>query len=199
MKKNLLLVGILATVLTTSAFASTYDTSISSFKTRADAIVKEVNSFKPTGTYQQQMTSYRAIDLKIDRLDNDMDYYENTLKRDYRAGKINYNTYRSLDRQLETIEYSFDDLDDELKYKIRSVNTPAYVTGATTNAPNAPAANNNTANNGYYQGNGYYDDDFNDYYDDDRYDDDRYDDDRYDDDRYDDDRYDHDDRYGYDD
>lgn len=177
MKKALLLVGIIATTLSTSAFASTYNTKINSFKTRADIIIKEVNNFQASGTYQDMFKKYRDIDLKIDTLDNDMDYYENTLERDYRAGKLNYNSFISLDRQLETIEYSFEDLDDVLEYKIRMSNTqsPNYNNTPTSpNYNNAPYSQENYYDDDYYYGNGYYD--FDDYYDDDDFDD-YYDDD----------------------
>lgn len=103
---------------TTPPANTSTNTNIKNFQSRATALINEVKSLKPASSYQARLNQYRSLNAKIDTLDRDMDYYEDSIERDYRAGRITYSTFINLDRQLEAIEHSIDNLDDTLEYKL---------------------------------------------------------------------------------
>lgn len=94
------------------------NTNIKNFQSRATALINEVKALKPASSYQARLNQYRSLNAKIDTLDRDMDYYEDSIERDYRAGKLSYDSFIKLDRELNRIENSIDNLDDTLEYKL---------------------------------------------------------------------------------
>lgn len=107
-----------AQTTTTPPASTSTNANIKKFQSRATALINEVNALKPASSYQARLNQYRALNIKIDTLDRDMDYYEDSIERDYRAGRLSYNSFIALDRELNRIENSIDHLDDTLEYKL---------------------------------------------------------------------------------
>ncbi len=93
----------------------TYDSyveKIGKLDDKADQLVKDVQNHRPAHGQNNNKQAWKAIERKIDDLDDEIDDMEDALERDYRNGYLTSAQYKELDRTLDRVDDKIDDLDD---------------------------------------------------------------------------------------
>lgn len=89
-----------------------YLDQIAALDKRADKLVQEAESYSPAQGSANNKQAWRALERKIDELDDELDDLEDAIERDYRAGKLTAADFRALDKELDRVDHKIDDLDD---------------------------------------------------------------------------------------
>ena len=89
-----------------------YVKQIEALDAKADQRQKDVENYKPAKGEHNNKQAWRAIERKLDALDDEIDALEDAIERDYKAGKLTGSEYRDLNKQLDKVDDRVDDLDD---------------------------------------------------------------------------------------
>ena len=89
-----------------------YVKQIEALDAKADQRQKDVENYKPAKGEHNNTQAWRAIERKLDALDDEIDALEDAIERDYKAGKLTGSEYRDLNKQLDKVDDRVDDLDD---------------------------------------------------------------------------------------
>lgn len=84
------------------------DATVKDLNTRADALVAEADAVQYPGNLNSAISTYMNYNQQFEMLEHEIDMYENQKELEYRNGTIDWNTWRMIDVQLETIEQKLD-------------------------------------------------------------------------------------------
>ena len=84
------------------------DATVKDLNTRADALVAEADAVQYPGNLNSAISTYMSYNQQFEMLEHEIDMYENQKELEYRNGTIDWNTWRMIDVQLETIEQKLD-------------------------------------------------------------------------------------------
>lgn len=89
-----------------------YVDKIAKLDSRVDQLEKEAGNYRPAHGSGNHKQAWKAVERKIDDLDDELDALEDALERDYRDGYLTSAQYRELDKSLDRVDEKLDDLDD---------------------------------------------------------------------------------------
>ena len=102
---------------TTTTSTSADEKKITSYKTEAKALKKEITNTKLASTKNERRTQYRTLERKIEKIEDKLEKIEDKWEDKYRDGKASRSTYRSIEKKVEAVEDYLDTLEDYLDEK----------------------------------------------------------------------------------
>ena len=100
-----------------SANTSSISSTISGYESEAESILSSINNITTPSNRDDALSLYREWESKIESLDNELDYYDDTLERMYKRGELSRSDYNSYERQIEAIENTLEQAEETLEYR----------------------------------------------------------------------------------
>ena len=76
----------------------------------------KVKEAQPTGTDEENMSLFFELKSEGNKIEEELDYYEEELERLYREGSLTREEYRAKEREAEFLENELDQSEDTLEY-----------------------------------------------------------------------------------
>lgn len=96
---------------------SSISSTISGYESEAESILSSINNITTPSNRDDTLSLYREWESKIESLDNELDYYDDTLERMYKRGELSRSDYNSYERQIEAIENTLEQAEETLEYR----------------------------------------------------------------------------------
>lgn len=82
----------------------------------SDTLSRVDNLGIPEGTLEEQRTQFLDLKEEISEVDRRIDDLDDTIEKNYRNSQISLETYKKLDRELDSLENLMDAAEDKLEF-----------------------------------------------------------------------------------
>lgn len=87
------------------------------FSKRADELIAEADAATPPSDRSKLVSTYFDFDARFEALEDEIDRYGDQKEMEYRNGTLEWEEYRTLDLQLDSIEDRLDASHDSLEWR----------------------------------------------------------------------------------
>ncbi len=91
--------------------------TLNEYKNNANDILNNINDLKVPNKRSEVIDLFFKWKTTIEKLDTELDYYENNLENMYRNNELSYTDFRKYDNDIENIENILDKAEDTLELK----------------------------------------------------------------------------------
>lgn len=91
--------------------------TLNEYKNNANDILNNINDLKVPNKRSEVIDLFFKWKTTIEKLDTELDYYENDLENMYRNNELSYTDFRKYDNDIENIEDILDKAEDTLELK----------------------------------------------------------------------------------
>ena len=82
---------------------------------KTEKAAKNAEQAKPAGTDKEQRMQFLELQQELEKVENELDRYEDNLEMQYAAGELSRDEYKIRDMALEQLENRLDHADDQLE------------------------------------------------------------------------------------
>ena len=100
----------------TTVDTSNIESTIKNFENEANDLLNSINKLSTPSKRSDAIDLFWDWKVEIEKLDNEIDSYENELERMYRNNTLSYSDFRTYDYDLESIEDILDKAEDNLEF-----------------------------------------------------------------------------------
>ena len=101
---------------TTTVDTSNIENTIKDYENKANDLLDSINKLSPPSNRSDAINLFWEWKVEIEKLDNEIDTYEDKLERMYRNNTLSYNDFRNYDYDLESIGDILDKAEDNLEF-----------------------------------------------------------------------------------
>lgn len=101
---------------TTTVDTSNIENTIKDYENKANDLLDSINKLSTPSNRSDAINLFWEWKVEIEKLDNEIDTYEDELERMYRNNTLSYNDFRNYDYDLESIEDILDKAEDNLEF-----------------------------------------------------------------------------------
>ena len=101
---------------TTTVDTSNIENTIKDYENKANDLLDSINKLSTPSNRSDAINLFWEWKVEIEKLDNEIDTYEDKLERMYRNNTLSYNDFRNYDYDLESIEDILDKAEDNLEF-----------------------------------------------------------------------------------
>ena len=101
---------------TTTVDTSNIENTIKDYENKANDLLDSINKLSTPSNRSDAINLFWEWKVEIEKLDNEIDTYEDELERMYRNNTLSYNDFRNYDYDLESIEDILDKAEDKLEF-----------------------------------------------------------------------------------
>lgn len=101
---------------TTTVDTSNIENTIKDYENKANDLLDSINKLSTPSNRSDAINLFWEWKVEIEKLDNEIDAYEDELERMYRNNTLSYNDFRNYDYDLESIEDILEKAEDNLEF-----------------------------------------------------------------------------------
>ena len=101
---------------TTTVDTSNIENTIKDYENKANDLLDSINKLSTPSNRSDAINLFWEWKVEIEKLDNEIDTYEDELERMYRNNTLSYIDFRNYDYDLESIEDILDKAEDKLEF-----------------------------------------------------------------------------------
>lgn len=85
---------------------------------KVDAVVQLADSTQPKSTLSENINLYGQVNMQIEKVDFELEQFENQIEMAWRTGTLSSDQYYQLDRTLDQLDQRLDMSKDSLEYRL---------------------------------------------------------------------------------
>ena len=93
-----------------------HDASLSDLTSQTSGMISKIDNSSPTGTAEEHRTQYLDLKNEVEKLETELDRFEDSLENDYRSSNISRAYFLEKEREIENLEELLDAAEEKLEF-----------------------------------------------------------------------------------
>ena len=101
---------------TNESLTEKHDASLSDLTSQTSGMISKIDNSSPTGTAEEHRTQYLDLKNEVEKLETELDRFEDSLENDYRSSNISRAYFLEKEREIENLEELLDATEEKLDF-----------------------------------------------------------------------------------
>lgn len=101
---------------TNESLTEKQDDTLSDLTSRTSDMISKIDNSSPTGTVEEHRTQYLDLKNEVEKLETELDRFEDSLENDYRSSNISRAYFLEKEREIENLEELLDAAEEKLEF-----------------------------------------------------------------------------------
>lgn len=93
-----------------------HDATLSDLSSKTSDMISKVDNSSPTGTAEEHRKQYLDLKNEVEKLETELDRFEDALENDYRASNISREYFLEKEQEIENLEELLDAAEEKLDF-----------------------------------------------------------------------------------